>query len=194
MKNEKITLSARFSDGRINSSINEDDIIKCLKQQFDIILPKSRAWYDFAMEVGADFYPVNIKITDTTHADNMNCKLGIYYALTGLLPDFPNEINWLTYFEKLKENMGTNQNKDYYFLVVNKSHANDVFANGLKSLHKLQSNGNNLPFQCRWDENRECQQRTFAQAEDFLLSAFGESIKLRAEIYFNFKRLFPNYV
>jgi len=110
------------------------------------------------------------------------------------LPDFPNEINWLSYFERLKENMGTNKCNDYYFLVINKTNVKDVFANGLKALPKLQPNGNNLPFQCKWDENIEFKNRTFKQAESFLLTTFGESIKLRAEIYFNFKKLFPNYV
>jgi len=194
LKKEKVQLSKQFDDGRINSSINEDEIIKSLQKKIDIIVPKSRAWYDFAVETKTDFYPVNIKITDTTHADNLNCKLGIYYALTGMLPDFPNEINWLSYFEKLKENLGTNKEKDYYFLIVNKSDDKDLFINGLKGLYKLQPNGNNLPFQCRWDENREFINRNFKKAEKFILSVFGESIKLRAEIYFNFKKLFPNYV
>lgn len=83
MKKEEIHLSNRFSDGRINSSINEDEVIKILSKRFYIMVPKSRAWYDFALETNNNFYPVNIKITDTTHADNLNCKLGIYYALTG---------------------------------------------------------------------------------------------------------------
>jgi hypothetical protein len=194
LKKEKVNLSAKFSDGRINASINEDEIIKSLKKKIDIIVPKARAWYDFAVETKSNFFPVNIKVTDTTHADNLNCKLGIYYALTGLLPDFPNETNWLSYFEKLKENLGKNEDKDYYFLIVNKTDKQDVFINTLKSLCKLQPNGNNLPFQCKWDENREIVSRDFKKSEKFILSTFGDSIKLRAEIYFNFKKLFPNYV
>ena len=194
LQKEKVTFSKRFADGRINSSINEDEIIKILKKKFDIIVPKSRAWYDFAIETKTEFYPINIKVTDTTHADNLNCKLGIYYALTGLIPDFPNETNWLSYFEKMKENLATKKDKDYYFLICNKKDEKDVFINTLKGLQKLQPNGNNLPFQCRWDENRDFKNRTLKQAEKFILTTFGESIKLRAEIYFNFKRLFPDYV
>jgi hypothetical protein len=194
LKQQTVKLSSPFSDGRINSSINEDEIIKNLQNKFDIVVPKSRAWYDFAVETKENFYPVNIKITDTTHADNLNCKLGIYYALTGMLPDFPNETNWLSYFEKLKENLGKNKDKDYYFLIVNKTEVKDVFVSTLKTLHKLQPNGNNLPFQCKWDENRKLTNRNFEEAEKFILTAFGESIKLRSEIYFNFKKLFPHYV
>ena len=96
-------MSKQFDDGRINASINEAEILNVIKKKFDIETPRSRAWYDFSITIDDNFYPVNIKTTDTTHADNLNCKLGIYYALTGLLPDFPNEINWHNYFEKLKK-------------------------------------------------------------------------------------------
>lgn len=111
-----------------------------------------------------------------------------------MLPDFSNETNWLSFFEKLKENLGTRKDKDYYFLICNKQDVSDIFANTLKGLQKLQPNGNNLPFQCQWNENRDFKNRSFKQAEKFILTTFGESIKLRAEIYFNFKRLFPDYV
>ena len=194
LSKQGFSLSKQFDDGRINASINEAEILNVIKRKFDIEIPRSRAWYDFAINTKKEFYPVNIKTTDTTHADNLNCKLGIYYALTGLLPDFPNEINWLNYFEKLKENIETNENKDYYFLVINKTENTDIFVNSLKGLQTLQPNGNNLPFQCKWDINRDFTKRTFNEAKEFILNVFGQSIKLRAEIYFNFKKYFPEYV
>lgn len=131
--------------------------------------------------------PVNIKVTDTTHADNLNCKLGIYFALTGRIPAFPNEINWLSFFEKQKEGM-TRQvvSQDYYFLIISKKDKNDVFVNSLKGLQELQANGNNLPFQCKWDLNRIYKERTLEEAKAFLLKNFAKSVKLRAEIYFQF--------
>ena len=144
---ENIILSKQFEDGRMNAAINEHEVMKIIQQKFMIELPKSRAWFDFAIEENGNFYPVNIKVTDTTHADNLNCKLGIYYALTGLMPDFHNGIASLSYFEKLKENIGTEHSKDYYFLVFNKKNPTDIFANTLKGLQFLQANGNNLPFQ-----------------------------------------------
>ena len=155
LQKRNVQLSKQFADGRINASINEDELIKEIQKKFDIHIIKHRAWYDFAIENKKEFYPVNIKITDTTHADNLNCKLGIYYALTGMLPDFPNEIRWLHYFEKLKEHIRTDKNKDYYFLVFNKQNPTDIFLNTLKGLQILQPNGNNLPFQCKWDDNRK---------------------------------------
>jgi hypothetical protein len=194
LKEQNLQLSAQSSDGRVNSAINEDEILKCILWKFDVKIPRKREWYDFCIENETNFYPVNIKVTDTTHTDNLNCKLGIYYALTGLLPDFPNESPWYVYFEKLKENLGKSKDKDFYFLVFNKQKSQDIFLNTLKGLQKLQENGNNLPFQCKWDNNRTLENRSFEQAEKFILSVFGKSIKLRSEIYFNFKKHFPQYV
>lgn len=198
IKNELIGtnlhLSSKFQDGRINSAVNENTIIDLISKFTEIDKPRSRAWFDFSFTENGIFYPVNIKITTTNTADNLNCKLGIYYALTGLIPDFPNEINWLHYFELLYENIGLHKTNDYYFLVVNKEDNSDIIVNSLKGLSKIQPNGNNLPFQCKWDSNREVKKNSFNQAKDLILGTFGESIKLRADIYFNFKRYFPEYV
>lgn len=189
-----VLLSRTFEDGRINSSINESEVLNVLISRFKIDIPKYRSWYDFSFKDNNLFIPVNIKITETAKADNLNAKLGIYYALTGLLPTFPNEINWLRYFEELSNNIGSNEDRDYYFLIINKQDTNEVIINSLKSLKKLVPNGNNLPFQCRWCDNKEPIKRTFLEAEKFLLTTFGESIKLRAEIYFQFKKYFKEYV
>ncbi|MBP6663769.1 MAG: hypothetical protein KA168_00610 [Chitinophagales bacterium] len=188
-----LELSSPHQDGRINASVNEDEVLTMLRRRFNIISPQTRNWYDFAVQTGSDFYPVNIKITNTTHADNLNCKLGIYYALTGLIPDFANEIRWVSYFEKLKNNIGATE-KDYYFLILNKSDSADVFINTLKGLDTLQPNGNNLPFQCKWDNNKVFRERSFQDAVDFIMTNLGQSIRLRSEIYLNFKEHFSNYV
>ena len=168
-------------------------------EQEQFIKPHAREWYDFALEISdnrgnTSFYPVNIKVTDTTHADNLNCKLGIYYALTGMLPDFHNETKWQVYFNKLKQYIGKDTSKDYYFLIVNKNKSNDIFCNTLKGLCSLQPNGNNLPFQCKWDCNRKETHRNFESAKQMIMSTFAESIKLRSDIYIQFKNLFPEYV
>ncbi|MDR1846802.1 MAG: hypothetical protein LBR17_01625 [Bacteroidales bacterium] len=75
LQSECVTLSKYFEDGRVNASLNEDEIIKVIRKRYDISVPKIRAWYDFAIEEKDSFIPVNIKVTDTTHADNLNCKL-----------------------------------------------------------------------------------------------------------------------
>jgi hypothetical protein len=161
---QDVIFSTWLEDGRINASINEPKVLDAIKRGFDIHIPRSRNWFDFSIEDAGKFYPINIKITDATHADNLNCKLGIYYALTGVMPDFPNEINWLAYFEKLSQNMGINCQEDYYFIVINKQNPTDIFVNSLKGLDSLQANGNNLPFQCHWQRNRSYRLRSFQEA------------------------------
>lgn len=194
LSSHRLKLSSQFPDGRLNAAINENEILNELELRFDFVRPRARAWYDMAIERGRRFYPINIKVTDTTHADNLNCKLGIYYALTGLKPAFPNEIDWLAFFEKLRSDFGTDEHRDYYFLIVNKQNPADTFCTTLKGLQALQPNGNNLPFQCKWNANRQVKKRSFDEASRFILQTFGESVKLRSSIYFNFKRLFPEYV
>lgn len=182
-------------DGRVASAINEDAIVDKIREHFPSVQkqPSPRHWWDFAVEKSGEFYPVNIKLTGKrAAADNMNCKLGLYYALTGNIPDFANETPWDAFFPRLAENIREND-KDYYFFVVNKIN-NDVFVQGLKTLQSLTPNGNNLPFQCQWKNNRDLQPRNFAEARDFLLRAFGQSVSLRRNIYIDFFRHFPQYL
>ncbi|PDW89803.1 restriction endonuclease [Helicobacter pylori] len=181
LKTNPYSLSQPLQDGRLNSSVNEEEILNTIKDYFPIQLPRAREWWDFSFEENDIFYPVNIKTTTTKTADNLNGKLGIYYALCGLLPEFNNEIAWEKYFQKLHKDLGTNTNRDYYFLIINKNDPKDVFINSLKGIQTLQPN--NLPFQCKWDNNRKIVQRSFIESKNFILSALAKSVKLRANIY-----------
>jgi len=185
-----IQLSNNFQDGRINSSFNEQELIELIGINFDIEKPPARYWYDFAIPDGKEKIPVNIKVTSTTTADNLQCKLGIYFALTGQWPDFPNEIPWNQFFNLLKCNLSTNKEKDYYFLIINKRDPSDIFCNSLKKIDTLVPNGNNLPFQCNWGNNRIPKQRTHDEAVRFILGTFYKSIKLRSEILREFEENF----
>ncbi len=178
LKTNPYNLSQPLQDGRLNSSVNEEEILNAIKH-FPIQLPKAREWWDFSFEENDIFYPVNITTTKT--ADNLNGKLGIYHALCGLVPEFNNEIAWEKYFQKLHKDLGKNTNRDYYFLIINKNDPKDVFINSLKGIQTLQPN--NLPFQCKWDNNREIVQRNFTESKNFILSALAKSVKLRANIY-----------
>ncbi|GAA9612936.1 hypothetical protein HpHA82_10910 [Helicobacter pylori] len=180
LKTNPYNLSQPLQDGRLNSSVNEEEILNTIKDYFPIQLPKAREWWDFSFEENDIFYPVNIKTTTTKTADNLNGKLGIYYALCGLLPTFNNEIAWEKYFQKLHKDLGKNTDRDYYFLIINKNDPKDIFINSLKGIQTLQPN--NLPFQCKWDNNREIIQRDFDGSKSFILSALAESVKLRATI------------
>ncbi len=181
LKTNPYNLSQPLQDGQLNSSVNEEEILNTIKDYFPIQLPRAREWWDFSFEENKIFYPVNIKTTTTKTADNLNCKLGIYYALCGLVPEFNNEIAWEKYFHKLHKDLGKNTNRDYYFLIINKNDPKDVFINSLKGIQTLQPN--NLPFQCKWDNNREIVQRSFIESKNFILSTLAKSVKLRANIY-----------
>ncbi|RVZ78376.1 restriction endonuclease [Helicobacter pylori] len=189
LKTNPYHLSQPLQDGRLNSSVNEEEILNTIKDYFPIQLPKAREWWDFSFEENDIFYPVNITTTKT--ADNLNCKLGIYYALCGLVPEFNNEIAWEKYFQKLHKDLGKNTDRDYYFLIINKNDPKDVFINSLKGIQTLQPN--NLPFQCKWDDNREIVQRNFTESKNFILSALAKSVKLRANIYLAFKDFFGEF-
>lgn len=192
---DKMVLDSTAPDGRIASAVNEDTIIQRISEKFNIQKPdkKTRHWWDFAVDNADGFYPVNLKISEFVNAnDNLNCKLGIYYSLTGTSPDFPNEIGWGNFFRRLSQDIRDND-KDYYFMVINKQNTSDVLVQGLKTLQTVYPNGNNLPFQCCWIHNRRSVARSFDEARDFLLAAFSESIKKRAKIYLDFQRCFPQY-
>ncbi|MCQ2637102.1 restriction endonuclease [Helicobacter pylori] len=181
LKTNPYNLSQPLQDGRLNSSVNEEEILNTIKDYFPIQLPKAREWWDFSFEENDIFYPVNIKTTTTKTADNLNGKLGIYYALCGLLPEFNNEIAWEKYFQKLHKDLCKNTDRDYYFLIINKNDPKDIFINSLKGIQTLQPN--NLPFQCKWDNNRKIVQRDFDGSKNFILSVLAKSVKSRANIY-----------
>ena len=184
----------RTDNARIDSATNEKTVLEKLSERFAIEQqPQARHWWDFSIRDDGVLLPVNLKLTELGNAnDNMNCKLGIYYALTGREPDFANETPWHDFFERLAGDMQENS-RDYYFLVVNKNDSADVFAQGLRTLGTLTPNGNNLPFQCCWRDNREPQERSFGDARDFLLSVFAQSIKRRAKMDNAFQKHFPKY-
>ena len=171
LKTQNLHLSQQSRDGRINSAFNEDEIFNLLDSHFAINRPNMRDWVDFSFE------------------DNLNCKLGIYYALTGKIPPFGNGVSWEIYFKTLKENLATND-KDYYFLIINKENPSDVFATSLKCLESILPNGNNLPFQAKWDNNRNLVKRDFHSAKSFLLDTFEKSLQLRADAYLHFRKYF----
>lgn len=189
LRKQNLQLSSQSRDGRINSAFNEDEIFRLLESKFTINHPNMRDWVDFSFYENNVFYPVNIKVSTTKTTDNLNCKLGIYYALTGKIPPFNNGVSWEIYFKTLSENLEPNS-KDYYFLIINKDNPSDVFVTSLKSLESILPNGNNLPFQAKWDNNRQLINRDFGSAKAFLLGTFEESLKLRADAYLHFRTYF----
>ena len=189
-----LTLSRDHVDGRINSALNEDQILKQIKKAFVIQEPAAREWYDFIAIDGDKKYPVNIKVSELKTNDNVQCKLGIYYAATGVWPTFSNGISWNKFFEAVASDINTHTDRDYYFVVVGKTDPSDIILTSLKQIGTLVPNGNNLPFQCHWDSNRKLIARTHSDAVKFILGTLKQSCDLRANIKKEFEDHLNAYI
>jgi hypothetical protein len=154
--------SNKYKDGRINSCIDEDNIIKLLIEKFNkkIKKPKIRMWYDIlAYDYIYGWIPINIKTTTTQTSDNTGNLAMCVYAYTdevlNLDKSYDNGKMSIILFNKLKNKKYNKFNKkDYYFIVLNKKNLNDIIINSVKGLTILTPNINNLPFQVCWNKNR----------------------------------------
>jgi hypothetical protein len=149
-------------DGRVNSSNDEDKIIKLLINNFGekIKKPQIRMWYDIlAYDYKYGWIPINIKTTSTLTSDNTGNLAMCVYAYTDEILDFnksyENGKMSIILFNKLKNKKYNIYNKkDYYFIVLNKNNKNEIIINSVKGLSILTPNINNLPFQVNWSKNK----------------------------------------
>lgn len=170
-KNLKMTHSSR--DGRVNSIMDEKIVIAAIH---DILLEGD--YEDVPERSKEDIKlfgrPVNIKITSLKGRDNVSSNEGLVYALTGkhCAPNWPS-------IGKALNSKDIDKTVDYYFLVVNKENPTDIFWTSFKQLKKGYPNGSNLPFQVKWEENRERVERSYEEAWDFLTGLMLQSAELR---------------
>jgi len=159
-----IIFSRQNTDGRINSSIDEEMVLSVLVDHFGdsrIKRPKNRMWYDFlAYDYRYGYIPVNIKITTTKSADNTGNLAMCVYSYTDepmdLEKSYENGPMSVVISNKLKKGeYNKNPYRDYYFVVLNKTEPGDVIINSLRGLSHLTPNINNLPFQINWSKNRK---------------------------------------
>ena len=75
------------------------------------------------------------------------------------------------------------EDRDYYYLVINKNKLDDVFVVSLKGLKDAHPAHNNMPFQSNWDKCRIPVERNWEQAKLFLLGTWAEAIKKGIEKY-----------
>jgi hypothetical protein len=163
LKSQSFQFSNQNEDGRINSCIDEDKVIKLLIEKFGekIKKPKIRMWYDIlAFDYMYGWIPINIKTTTTLTSDNTGNLAMCVYAYTDEILDIHRDKSYENgkmsdiLFNKLKnKKYNTNNKKDYYFIVLNKSYTSDIIVNSVKGLTILTSNINNLPFQINWSKN-----------------------------------------
>tara|TARA_B100001113_G_scaffold28619_1_gene20616 strand:+ start:47 stop:640 length:594 start_codon:yes stop_codon:yes gene_type:complete len=180
-----IAVSENHEDGRVNSIDDEDTIIDLLVEKYgdNIEKPKARCWWD----VKIFGHPLNIKSSNFKSGDNFSSKLALLYALTDIPEEEIKANSWKSFQEKLKEHKGEN-NRDYYIIVLSKLDGK-VYLQSLKSLRKINSNGNNLPFQVNWGNNTEPVERTYLQAYDFLIECYKESVRKKITSHDGFEEL-----
>jgi len=164
LKSQTFNFSTQNEDGRINSCIDEDEVIKLLIKKFNnkIHKPKIRMWYDILVfDCIYGWIPINIKTTTTITSDNTGNLAMCVYAYTDEILDIHKNTSYENgkmsniLFNKLKnKKYNTNNKKDYYFIVLNKTCASDIIINSVKGLTILTPNINNLPFQVNWSKNR----------------------------------------
>ena len=169
-------------DGRLESAESEVDIANHIKLLFAdnsevevMEAPRPRHWYDILIKYKGETYPINIKITSGTSADNVSSKLGLFYTLTGLWPEnvSVNLNNWEPYNKALTSNF-KDSDADYYFIVYFKNEEVFLFTS-LKRIQTLSPNGNNLPFQCNWSKNWDPTDRTADAQREYLMNTFIQS-------------------
>ena len=160
-----IDFSNDNEDGRINSCIDEDTVIKILIEKFKdrIKKPKIRMWYDILVfDQIHGWIPCNIKTTTTETCDNTGNLAMCVYAYTDVVlkldinKSYENGKMSNLLFEKLNDKKhNKTAKKDYYFIVLNKKKNKDIIVNSVKGISILTANINNLPFQICWSKNRE---------------------------------------
>jgi len=163
-------------DGRVNSIEDEEKVISLLEEQFgteNVERPAAREWWD----VKVFGYYLQIKSSDVSKraADNFSSKSAILYALTYLPENKIKVQKWSEFEEALLNYADVENERDYYILVVDKK-AGEVHLTSLKSLTKITSNGNNLPFQIRWADNLVPRRNTFAEAKSLIIGAYKKSV------------------
>lgn len=164
LREQTFQFSTQNEDGRINSCIDEDEVIKLLIEKFGekIKKPKIRMWYDIlAFDYIYGWIPINIKTTTSITSDNTGNLAMCVYAYTNEILDIHRDKSYENgkmsdiLFDKLKnKKYNMNNKKDYYFVVLNKTDSHDIIINSVKGLSILTPNINNLPFQVCWDKNR----------------------------------------
>lgn len=162
LQEHNIKLCETSDDGRVNSCMDEVEIIRILLEKIPnrIFIPSVRMWYDILVhDYRYGSLPVNIKTTTTLTSDNTGNLAMCVYAYTDkeldLKKKYQNGKMSEILIEKLKQNeYNSNDKKDYYFIVVNKKNSNDIIINSVKGLTELTPNINNLPFQVCWNKNR----------------------------------------
>ena len=191
LKKGSITLSSQSDDGRVNSSIDEDIVLKKLKKKFPklVKLMPPRSWCDFIhIPTGT---PINFKSSSLVSSDNSCNFLTILHCFTDVnilssrkpnkTKDIKELFEWIEANKTKIEKEKVSVDRDYYFLIINKNDTKDLFYTSIKQLEEVSVNPSNLPFQVNWGKNRNRKKRAFGKAFEFCMKAVKSGIKKQYE-------------
>lgn len=167
LSEQDIVLETKNTDGRINSCSDEEIIINLL-QAFTIKIPKVRNWFDLLVYDSLyGWIPINIKTTTMKTSDNTGNLAMCVYSYTDYHLDLEDTYNngemAEILIDKLQKKQYNRTQKNYYFLVINKTNTKDIVINSVLHLSLLTPNNNNLPFQICWEKNRKCSYKNIAE-------------------------------
>ena len=194
----KTMLTQSFEDGRSNSCFDELAIIQNIQSKYPsrIEVPPSRMWYDILLlDRVFGWIPVNIKTTTMKTNDNTGNLAMCVYAYTDYLIDLRKSYTSGVLHEHLveklkKKQLNTSFTRDYYFLVLNKTNADDIVINSVRGLRSLTNNVNNLPFQVKWMDNRNYVAKPIAKSvEQFILCIKKNKASWKEKFVANMKLL-----
>jgi hypothetical protein len=147
-------------DNRVNSSLNEKNIINLISEKFDIITVEERYYCDFYVKQNGAIYPCNIKITKGRDADNTGGNIQLLQAFTNFNLDAgtrysDNIVNPILLEKMMTKQYNREVNKDYYFLIIltDGSRVENIFPSSVLRITQMTYNMDNLPFQVRWRNN-----------------------------------------
>lgn len=176
--------SSESNDGRINSINDEGEIAKYIKDLFknECQVAPPRFWYDVALTIDGKFYPINIKSVTGKTSDNISSKEGMFYAVTGLDPKKEKVVQFNTFEEKMIANINYDSDADYYFIIFFKD-TKEIFFTSLKRICTLTPNGNNLPFQCKWNDNKIYTTRNNEEQINYLIEIYYKSVMKKVSVH-----------
>lgn len=178
LDNHDIKLCNENDDGRVNSCMDEDEVVKILFKELPtrIYIPNIRMWYDILVrDYRYGWLPINIKSTSMQTSDNVGNLAMCVYAYTNepldLYKHYQNGKISQILLQKLKDKeYNLIDKKDYYFVVIGKKN-NDIIINSIKGLTYLTPNINNLPFQVLWNKNRIYARKTIYENISLFINA-----------------------
>lgn len=140
------------TDGRINSIKDEETVLTCLREQFEVKRPKDRHWYDASIHdpESNHWIPINIKVTEGGCDNALNKKAIVYSYSTLVEEDIPSNMHFNKMVELVQNNLKPARDpcKEYYYMCIDK-HDKSVLVRSLCDVQELRSNPQNW-LQIHW--------------------------------------------